>query len=204
MDRKSKVEAEIAVGRAIRESMGQTIVPVAKPIGDFRIFTAQELQVAMDYFSPNDILGEGSYGIVYRGNLEGVDVAIKQLKNSDMKACMEEINRELEVQKRCDHPNLVKLIGYSIEDRSLVYEFLSNGSLEDRLLCIGESPPLLWPDRCRIAMEVTRIKAQVHPQVLKNLVFLFFSLVDCCCSSPPAHERTSHCPQRCETSKCSS
>lgn len=61
---------------------------------------------------------------------------------------------QVEVQKRIEHPNLVRLLGYCIEDRSLVYEFMSNGSLEDRLLCIGGAPPMLWPERCRIAMEV--------------------------------------------------
>ena len=61
---------------------------------------------------------------------------------------------QIEVQKRIDHQNLVRLLGYCVEDRSLVYEFMSNGSLEDRLLSVGGTPPLMWPERCRVAMEV--------------------------------------------------
>lgn len=155
MDPKEREAKERAASNSIRVSMGQKPINLARiQSSNFREYTVDELKKAMDNFWPNHILGEGSYGIVYHGLLDGLDVAIKQLKNPDHRAALEEIDREIEVQRRCDHPNLVKLLGYSIEDRSLVYEYLSNGSLEDRLLCMGGTPPLLWPDRCRIAMEV--------------------------------------------------
>lgn len=181
MDSQTREDKERAASDSIRASMGKGGPLVIKfPKSHFKSYSMAKLQAAMDHFWPNHILGEGSYGIVYRGMLENMDVAIKQLKNPDTKLAMEEIEREIEVQKRCDHPNLVKLLGYSDEDRSLVYEYLSNGSLEDRLLCMGGSPPLLWPDRCRIAMEVaaalqhlhTRTPAIVHRDVKPANVLL--------------------------------
>lgn len=43
--------------------------------------------------------------------------------------------REVKYLGRLHHPNLVKLIGYSLEDqhRLLVYEYMPNGSLENHL-----------------------------------------------------------------------
>ncbi|GJP60285.1 hypothetical protein CLOP_g17494, partial [Closterium sp. NIES-67] len=139
-----------------------TSEPDALPRQDFKQYTLEELQAAMDHFWPNNICGEGSYGVVYKGWLDGQAVAIKQLKNPDAKAALDEIEREVEVQKRIDHPNAVRLLGYCMEDRSLVYEFLSNGSLEDRMLCVGGTPPLMWPERCRIAMEVAAGLQHLH------------------------------------------
>eukprot|EP00271_Cylindrocystis_brebissonii_P018660 TRINITY_DN539_c0_g5_i1.p1 TRINITY_DN539_c0_g5~~TRINITY_DN539_c0_g5_i1.p1 ORF type:complete len:852 (+),score=191.58 TRINITY_DN539_c0_g5_i1:451-3006(+) len=164
LDAKTREAKEVAASNSIRASMGKGPAPPLIIIknNDFKVFSVVELQRAMDHFWPNHIAGEGSYGIVYRGMLDGQDVAIKQLKNPDPRQAMEEIDREIEVQKRCMHQNLVRLLGYSIEDRSLVYEYLSNGSLEDRLLCMGGSPPLLWPDRCRIAMEVAAGLQHLH------------------------------------------
>ncbi|CAI5481427.1 unnamed protein product, partial [Closterium sp. Yama58-4] len=100
-------------------------------------YTLEELHAAMDHFWPNNVCGEGSYGVVYKGWLDGQAVAIKQLKNPDAKAALDEMRERVEVQKRIDHPNAVRLLGYCTEDRALVYEFLSNGSLEDRMLCVG-------------------------------------------------------------------
>ncbi|CAI5459517.1 unnamed protein product [Closterium sp. Yama58-4] len=134
----------------------------ATPAQDFKQYTLEELQAAMDHFWPNNVCGEGSYGVVYKGWLDGQAVAIKQLKNPDAKAALDEIEREVEVQKRIDHPNAVRLLGYCTEDRALVYEFLSNGSLEDRMLCVGGTPPLMWPERCRIAMEVAAGLQHLH------------------------------------------
>ncbi|CAI6004412.1 unnamed protein product, partial [Closterium sp. NIES-64] len=111
---------------------------------------------------PTHVCGEGSYGVVYKGMIDGQTVAVKQLKNPDVKAALDEIDREMEVQKRIDHPNAVRLVGYCREDRSLVYEFMANGSLEDRLLCIGGCLPSSGPERCRIAMEIAAGLQHLH------------------------------------------
>lgn len=52
------------------------------------------------------------------------------------------------------HPNMVLLLGACPEYGCLVYEYMANGSLEDRLFRRGDSPALSWQLRFRIAAEI--------------------------------------------------
>ena len=60
------------------------------------------------------------------------------------------------------HPNLVKLIGSCPETFALIYEYLPNGSLEDRLNRVDNSPPLSWKTRIRIATELCSVLVYLH------------------------------------------
>lgn len=62
---------------------------------------------------------------------------------------------QVEVISCIRHPNMVLLLGARPEYGCLVYEYMHNGSLEDRLFCRGGSPPLSWQHRFRIAAEIT-------------------------------------------------
>nr|GMC61730.1 probable serine/threonine-protein kinase NAK [Ipomoea batatas] len=61
------------------------------------------------------------------------------------------------------HPNLVKLIGYCLEDehRLLVYEFMPRGSLENHLFR-SESRPLSWTLRMKVALGAAKGLAYLH------------------------------------------
>lgn len=66
------------------------------------------------------------------------------------------------VLSRVRHPNLVTLIGACSEASALVYEFCDNGSLEDRLMCKDNSPPLSWQVRVRIINEILSALIFLH------------------------------------------
>lgn len=61
---------------------------------------------------------------------------------------------QVEILSCIRHPNMVLLLGACPEYGCLVYEYMSNGSLEDRLLQRGNSRPLSWQHRFRIAAEI--------------------------------------------------
>lgn len=69
---------------------------------------------------------------------------------------------QVRVLSQLRHPNLVKLYGYCQEVFALVYEYLPNGSLEDRLSCKDGSPPLSWQTRIRIATELCSVLVYLH------------------------------------------
>jgi serine/threonine protein kinase len=63
-------------------------------------------------------------------------------------------HHQVELLNNIRHPNMVHLVGACPEYGCLVYEYMPNGSLEDRLLCRSGTPPLPWQLRFRIAVEI--------------------------------------------------
>ena len=49
---------------------------------------------------------------------------------------------------------MVLLLGACPEYGIIVYEYLANGSLDDRIFRRGNTPPLSWQQRFRIAAEI--------------------------------------------------
>lgn len=103
-------------------------------IGWKRDFTYAELQAATDGFSAKNFLSEGGFGSVYRGELNGVKIAVKQHKNASFQG-EKEFKSEVHVLSKARHENLVMLLGSCSEGRQrlLVYEYVCNGSLDQHL-----------------------------------------------------------------------
>ncbi|PKA46385.1 Cysteine-rich receptor-like protein kinase 10 [Apostasia shenzhenica] len=87
---------------------------------------------ATNYFSDSNKLGEGGFGVVYKGVLrDGQEVAVKRLSNSSWQGLME-MKNEIVSTAKLQHKNLVKLVGCCLEEdeKLLVYEYLPNKSLD--------------------------------------------------------------------------
>lgn len=73
------------------------------------------------------------------------------------------INFQVEILSQVRHPNLITLIGTCPESYTLVYEYVKNGSLENRLTCRGKkTPPLPWQTRMLIAAEICSTLIFLH------------------------------------------
>ncbi|XP_059440233.1 PR5-like receptor kinase [Corylus avellana] len=86
-----------------------------------------------------DKLGEGGFGGVYKGKLEdGCLVAVKVLK--EFRGNREELINEVASISRTSHVNIVSFMGFCFEGskRALIYEFMSNGSLENYGMIVFE------------------------------------------------------------------
>jgi hypothetical protein len=103
-------------------------------IGLQRDFTYAELQAATDGFSQKNYLSEGGFGSVYRGELNGLKIAVKQHKNASLQG-EKEFKSEVHVLSKARHQNLVRLFGSCSEGshRLLVYEYVCHGSLDQHL-----------------------------------------------------------------------
>ncbi|KAJ4967265.1 hypothetical protein NE237_019114 [Protea cynaroides] len=134
------------------------------------IFTYDELRLATKNFRPDQVLGEGGFGIVYKGIIDEnirpgyktTEVAIKVLDPEGFQGDREWL-AEVNYLGQLSHPNLVKLIGYCCEDdhRLLVYEYMACGSLEKQLfrrVC----PLLTWSTRMKIALGAAKGLAFLH------------------------------------------
>lgn len=143
------------------------------PIPNLRIYTFSELKAATKNFKSDTVLGEGGFGKVFKGWLEGKTpsrsghgsvIAVKKL-NSESFQGFEEWQSEVNFLGRLSHPNLVKLLGYCWEDEELllVYEFMQKGSLENHLFGRGSAvQPLPWDIRLKIAIGAARGLVFLH------------------------------------------
>uniref|UniRef100_A0A6M2ER77 non-specific serine/threonine protein kinase n=1 Tax=Populus davidiana TaxID=266767 RepID=A0A6M2ER77_9ROSI len=111
-------------------------------------------------------LGQGGYGSVFKGNLlDGRLVAVKVLKKS--KGNGEEFVNEVSSICRTSHVNIVTLLGFCFEGpkRALIYEFMSNGSLDKHIYEENLSkadPKLGWETLYQIAVGIARGLEYLH------------------------------------------
>ncbi|KAG0553448.1 hypothetical protein M758_12G012600 [Ceratodon purpureus] len=108
----------------------------AKPPGA-EMFTMAELARATGNFNAQNKIGQGGFGMVYKGRLrDGRMVAIKRGKKDAYEQRLSvEFRTEVEMLSQVDHLNLGKLIGYVEEgnERILVVEYVPNGNLGEHL-----------------------------------------------------------------------
>lgn len=99
-----------------------------------RDFTYAELHAATQGFSPKNFLSEGGFGSVYKGELHGQKIAVKQHMYARLKGD-KEFKSEVDALSNARHENVVMLLGSCSEGnhRLLVYEYVCNGSLDQHL-----------------------------------------------------------------------
>ncbi|KAJ4717849.1 Protein kinase domain [Melia azedarach] len=135
----------------------------------YRKYTIEEIETATDYFSNSQKIGEGGYGPVYKAKLDHTPVAIKVLR-PDISQGLKQFKQEVEVLGSMRHPNMVILLGACPEYGCLVYEYMDNGSLEDRLFRKDNTPPIPWRMRFKIAAEITTALLFLHQNKPEPLV----------------------------------
>ncbi|XP_024451879.1 U-box domain-containing protein 33 isoform X2 [Populus trichocarpa] len=133
------------------------------------IFSLSEIEEASRNFDPSVKIGEGGYGNIYKGFLRHTPVAIKMLNPESMQGHAV-FKQEVDVLSKLRHPHLVTLIGACSEACALIYEYLPNGNLEDRLNCEGNTPPLSWQVRIRIATELCSALIFLHSSTPTSIV----------------------------------
>ncbi|KAL6905332.1 hypothetical protein ACP4OV_002933 [Aristida adscensionis] len=135
----------------------------------YSIFTWEEIKSATSSFSQALKIGSGSVGTVYKGNIHQTTVAIKVL-DSDDDHIAKHFKQELEILGKIRHRHLLLLLGACVDRACLVYEYMENGSLEDRLQCKGGTTPLPWYHRFRIAWEIASALVYLHSSKPKPII----------------------------------
>ncbi|KAH0924227.1 hypothetical protein HID58_024245 [Brassica napus] len=142
-------------------------------IGHLKRFSFREIQSATSNFSPKNILGQGGFGMVYKGYLpNGTVVAVKRLKDPNYTGEVQ-FQTEVEMIGLAVHRNLLRLFGFCMtsEERMLVYPYMPNGSVADRLRdSYGDKPSLDWNRRICIALGAARGLVYLHEQCNPKII----------------------------------
>ncbi|KAM7264348.1 hypothetical protein ACFE04_002031 [Oxalis oulophora] len=132
------------------------------------VISVQVLQNVTKNFAPENELGRGGFGVVYKGQLDdGTNIAVKRMESSVItNKALDEFQAEIAVLSKVRHRHLVSLLGYSIEgsERLLVYEYLPQGALSRHLFHWKsfKLEPLSWKRRLNIALDVARGMEYLH------------------------------------------
>ncbi|XP_047335985.1 G-type lectin S-receptor-like serine/threonine-protein kinase At4g27290 [Impatiens glandulifera] len=127
-------------------------------------FEFSEIAIATDKFSPFNMLGEGGFGQVYKGLLpNNQEIAVKRLSKKSRQG-FDEFRNELLCIAKLQHRNLVKLLGCCIhqEEQLLIYEYLSNHSLDYFIFDEIKSATVDWPKRYNIINGIARGLLYLH------------------------------------------
>ncbi|KAL3652593.1 hypothetical protein CASFOL_002274 [Castilleja foliolosa] len=122
--------------------------------GEITKFNFTDLDTATNGFSPENLLGQGSYGSVYKARIHRINLiaAVKKTKrNLDSTAA----DNEVEILSRIYHPCLVNLLGFGLDPgrrKLIVVEYMPHGSLYE--LLHGSSKPPGWVKRVRFAVQI--------------------------------------------------
>ncbi|XP_028752488.1 probable serine/threonine-protein kinase PBL7 [Neltuma alba] len=139
--------------------------PVATKFRGVQVFTYRELEVATERFSEANIIGNGGFGLVYKGVLRDGTLAAIKLLQRDGKQGERAFRIEVDLLSRLHSPYLVELIGYCADQhhRLLVFEYVANRTLQYHLHSAqAHAQPLDWWTRMRVALDCARALEFLH------------------------------------------
>ncbi|KAL8259619.1 hypothetical protein R6Q59_027572 [Mikania micrantha] len=148
-------------------------------------FRLNDIELATNKFSKTYCIGSGGYGMVYKAELEHFDginslavegkvkgdlakkrstVAIKRIFSRVDNQGEQGFFAEIEMLSNCKHPNIVSLFGFCEEgpEMILVYEYASNGSLDDYLGNTDNMTTFTWAQRIHICLNIAHGLNYLH------------------------------------------
>ncbi|MED6144381.1 hypothetical protein PIB30_015163 [Stylosanthes scabra] len=131
---------------------------------DLPFFDLSSIAAATDNFSPDNKLGQGGFGSVYKGLLNnGKEIAVKRLSKYSGQG-IDEFKNEVVLISKLQHRNLVRILGCCVqgEEKMLIYEYLPNKSLDSFIFDQSKRSLLNWKKRFEIICGIARGMLYLH------------------------------------------
>eukprot|EP00257_Ricinus_communis_P023674 XP_015583724.1 putative U-box domain-containing protein 50 isoform X1 [Ricinus communis] len=133
----------------------------------YREYSAEDIRLATDGFSETLRFKSGrDWTNVYRGRIHNAAVAIKML-NPDHALSREDFLAKVKLLNNIRHPHVIAIVGFCSEPKSIIFEYMHNGSLREILFSSQRNHrkrnrALTWHDRIRIAQELCSGLGYLH------------------------------------------
>ncbi|CAL5330001.1 unnamed protein product [Camellia sinensis] len=157
----------------ITASSPLTGLPEFSHLGWGHWFTLRDLELATNRFSKENVIGEGGYGVVYRGCLiNGSPVAVKRLLNN-----LGQAEKEFRVEVEAIGHVVIKIwfdfwaIAWKELIGLLVYEYVNNGNLEQWLHgAMRQHGHLTWEARMKVLLGTAKALGYLHEAIEPKVV----------------------------------
>ncbi|KAB2633055.1 receptor-like protein kinase [Pyrus ussuriensis x Pyrus communis] len=123
------------------------------------------------------VIGTGGFSNVYLARNPGPNsgdgfCSIKIHNGSERLSRV--FKQELDILLRLEHHRIVKLLGYSEnqEEGALVFEYVANGNLQEKLHGGDATPALPWKNRMAIAFQVAQALEYLHEKCALQIVHM--------------------------------
>jgi tRNA A-37 threonylcarbamoyl transferase component Bud32/uncharacterized cupredoxin-like copper-binding protein len=119
-------------------------------------------EVALEGGSSAKPVGDGAFGVVYKGTYRGQDVAVKMLKMQDMpEEMLDEFDREVDLMNKLRHKNIVQFIGASkvVGRFALITEFVQNGNVSQYVM---KASKVNYSLKLRVALDTAQAMLFLH------------------------------------------
>ncbi|XP_039168623.1 cysteine-rich receptor-like protein kinase 10 isoform X1 [Eucalyptus grandis] len=139
---------------------------------DMFVMDLVTLRAATANFSLTNKLGQGGFGIVYKGILpDGNEIAVKRLSMKSWQG-VEEFKNEVTLIAKLKHKNLVRLLGWGIDghEKLLIYEYMANKSLDVFLFDPMKSSQLDWGARYSIINGIAKGLLYLHEDSVPKII----------------------------------
>lgn len=135
--------------------------------GDSLFWNEVDVAQATDNFNPNHKISEGTFADIYKGQRHGTPFVFKKFREmvgSGPGLIEKFLQAEVQICCRCCHLNILPLLGFCTGEQfySLIYPYMTNGSLQDRLQGQGGSDTLPWPQRVSICSGLLHAVEHLH------------------------------------------
>ncbi|XP_028575140.2 interleukin-1 receptor-associated kinase-like 2 isoform X1 [Podarcis muralis] len=126
------------------------------------LWAPEEVEAVTSGFSEENRISEGMFAIAYKGCRDNNLYVVKRLKEQNQTQKL--FRTEVQICFRSCHPNILRLLGFTVESgfHCLIYPYMPNGSLMDRLQCQGGSEPLTWEKRIKISLGLVQAVRHLH------------------------------------------
>ncbi|KAM7063648.1 interleukin-1 receptor-associated kinase-like 2 [Molossus nigricans] len=168
--------------------------------GDSLFWSEADVVQATNNFNQTHKISEGTFADIYRGQRQGTPFVFKKLREiacSGSGSIEKFFQAEIQICHRCCHPNVLPLLGFCTGKQfySMIYPYMANGSLQDRLRCQGGSDALPWPQRISIFSGLLRAVEHLHSlEIIHGNIKSSNVLLDQNFTPMLAHPRAHLCP----------